>query len=150
MDGAGRTAVSAEARELVRRSGLLLTDRAEPLRHSERHCAVRRTGAPAVELSVRGPVTGCSVRAASTSPSRAGAAPVTAISRTRSHHSAAVRGHGAEEGAAVVRVYRHPLFRPSLGHVLVTLRMNPDTVELEEGFTRDLRGINHLGTGAWR
>lgn len=39
------------------------------------------------------------------------------------------------------------LFRPSLGHVLVTLRLDPDTVELEEGFTRDLRGIGHLGTG---
>ncbi|WP_255431333.1 DUF5655 domain-containing protein [Streptacidiphilus sp. PB12-B1b] len=39
------------------------------------------------------------------------------------------------------------LFRPSLGHVLVTLRLDPDTVELVEGFTRDLRGIGHLGTG---
>ncbi len=39
------------------------------------------------------------------------------------------------------------VFRPSLGQVLVTLRLDPDTVELEEGFTRDLRGIGHLGTG---
>ncbi|GAB2935073.1 hypothetical protein GCM10027028_38490 [Streptomyces sundarbansensis] len=27
------------------------------------------------------------------------------------------------------------------------LRLDPDTVELEEGFTRDMRGIGHLGTG---
>ncbi|MET9182275.1 hypothetical protein ABZX88_29280 [Kitasatospora aureofaciens] len=27
------------------------------------------------------------------------------------------------------------------------LRLDPDTVELEEGFTREMRGIGHLGTG---
>jgi len=54
VDGSGHTAVSAEARELVRRSGLLLADRAELLRRSERHCAVCRTGKPVVELSVCG------------------------------------------------------------------------------------------------
>ncbi|MEU6973740.1 DUF5655 domain-containing protein [Kitasatospora aureofaciens] len=41
------------------------------------------------------------------------------------------------------------IFRPSVSHraILVFLRLDPDTVELEEGFTRDVRGIGHLGTG---
>ncbi|MFJ2649452.1 DUF5655 domain-containing protein [Streptomyces sp. NPDC087420] len=39
------------------------------------------------------------------------------------------------------------LFRPSYGVILVYLTLDPDTVELEEGFTRDMRGIGHLGTG---
>ncbi|MFJ7275410.1 DUF5655 domain-containing protein [Kitasatospora sp. NPDC098663] len=41
------------------------------------------------------------------------------------------------------------VFRPSPSHraLLVYLRLDPDTVELEEGFTRDVRGIGHLGTG---
>ncbi|MFD5433976.1 hypothetical protein ACFWJ4_17710 [Kitasatospora sp. NPDC127067] len=41
------------------------------------------------------------------------------------------------------------LFRPSVSHraILVYLRLDPDSVELEEGFTRDVRGIGHLGTG---
>ncbi|MFE4358510.1 MULTISPECIES: DUF5655 domain-containing protein [Streptomycetaceae] len=41
------------------------------------------------------------------------------------------------------------IFRPSVSHraILVYLRLNPDSVELEEGFTRDVRGIGHLGTG---
>ncbi|MEU4582947.1 DUF5655 domain-containing protein [Kitasatospora aureofaciens] len=41
------------------------------------------------------------------------------------------------------------VFRPSVSHraLLVYLRLDPDTVELEEGFTRDVRGIGHLGTG---
>ncbi|WP_030459362.1 DUF5655 domain-containing protein [Kitasatospora sp. NRRL B-11411] len=41
------------------------------------------------------------------------------------------------------------IFRPSPQHraVLVYLPLDPDTVELEEGFTRDMRGIGHLGTG---
>ncbi|MFF2142228.1 hypothetical protein [Kitasatospora sp. NPDC058190] len=41
------------------------------------------------------------------------------------------------------------IFRPSPSHraILVYLRLDPDTVELEEGFTRDVRGIGHLGTG---
>ncbi len=41
------------------------------------------------------------------------------------------------------------IFRPSTAHraILVYLRLDPDTVELEEGFTRDMRGIGHLGTG---
>ncbi|MFF4819388.1 hypothetical protein ACFY2K_32995 [Kitasatospora sp. NPDC001309] len=41
------------------------------------------------------------------------------------------------------------IFRPSESHrvILVYLRLDPDTVDLEEGFTRDMRGIGHLGTG---
>ncbi|MCX4752432.1 DUF5655 domain-containing protein [Kitasatospora purpeofusca] len=41
------------------------------------------------------------------------------------------------------------IFRPSPSHraILLYLRLDPDTVELEEGFTRDMRGIGHLGTG---
>lgn len=41
------------------------------------------------------------------------------------------------------------IFRPSASHraILTYLRLDPDTVELEEGFTRDVRGIGHLGTG---
>jgi predicted transport protein len=31
--------------------------------------------------------------------------------------------------------------------ILVYLTLDPDTVEFEEGFTRDMRGIGHLGTG---
>jgi predicted transport protein len=39
------------------------------------------------------------------------------------------------------------IFRPKHGAILVYLRLDPDTVALEEGFTRDMRGIGHLGTG---
>ncbi|MGC9382642.1 DUF5655 domain-containing protein [Streptomyces sp. MH13] len=39
------------------------------------------------------------------------------------------------------------LFRPKHEAILVFLRLDPDSVELEEGFTRDMRGIGHLGTG---
>ncbi|MFB7950046.1 hypothetical protein ACFC6L_34650 [Kitasatospora phosalacinea] len=41
------------------------------------------------------------------------------------------------------------IFRSSTQHraVLVYLPLDPETVELEEGFTRDMRGIGHLGTG---
>lgn len=31
--------------------------------------------------------------------------------------------------------------------ILLNLRLNPDTIDLEEGFTRDMRGIGHFGTG---
>lgn len=31
--------------------------------------------------------------------------------------------------------------------ILLHLRLNPDNVELEEGFTRDMRGVGHFGTG---
>lgn len=39
------------------------------------------------------------------------------------------------------------IFRPKHETILVYLRLDPDTVTLEEGFTRDMRGIGHLGTG---
>ncbi|MGJ5804929.1 DUF5655 domain-containing protein [Streptomyces europaeiscabiei] len=39
------------------------------------------------------------------------------------------------------------IFRPKHEVILVYLRVDPDTVELEEGFSRDMRGIGHLGTG---
>ncbi|MFJ1717339.1 DUF5655 domain-containing protein [Streptomyces sp. NPDC088260] len=39
------------------------------------------------------------------------------------------------------------IFRPKHEVILVYLRLDPDTVEPEEGFTRDMRGIGHLGTG---
>ena len=37
--------------------------------------------------------------------------------------------------------------RNQLGKLLVFVRVKPDTVDLEEGFTRDMRGIGHFGTG---
>ncbi len=39
------------------------------------------------------------------------------------------------------------IFRPKHEVIVVYLRVDPDTVELEEGFSRDMRGIGHLGTG---
>ncbi len=39
------------------------------------------------------------------------------------------------------------VFRPKHQVILLYLRLEPDTVELEEGFTRDMRGIGHHGTG---
>ncbi|MEU0383108.1 DUF5655 domain-containing protein [Streptomyces chartreusis] len=39
------------------------------------------------------------------------------------------------------------IFRPKHGAILVYLKIDPDTVELEDGFSRDMRGIGHLGTG---
>ncbi|MEU9261574.1 DUF5655 domain-containing protein [Streptomyces sp. NPDC048212] len=39
------------------------------------------------------------------------------------------------------------IFRPKHEAILVYLRLDPDSVELELGFTRDMRGIGHLGTG---
>lgn len=39
------------------------------------------------------------------------------------------------------------IFRTKHQVILVYLRLDPDTVALEEGFTRDMRGIGHLGTG---
>jgi predicted transport protein len=32
-------------------------------------------------------------------------------------------------------------------HLFLTVRLNPETVDLEEGFTRDVRKIGHWGTG---
>ncbi len=37
--------------------------------------------------------------------------------------------------------------RPQTGKVLVYLKVDPEKVELEEGFTRDVRKIGHFGTG---
>jgi predicted transport protein len=37
--------------------------------------------------------------------------------------------------------------RNQLGKLLVYLRINPDTIVLEAGFSRDVRGIGHFGTG---
>lgn len=34
--------------------------------------------------------------------------------------------------------------------ILLHLRINPDTIELEEGFTRDVRDVGHYGTGGLR
>ncbi|WTH06182.1 DUF5655 domain-containing protein [Streptomyces sp. NBC_01578] len=39
------------------------------------------------------------------------------------------------------------IFRPKHEAILTYLRVDPDSVGLEEGFTRDVRGIGHLGTG---
>ncbi|MFB7273544.1 hypothetical protein [Streptomyces sp. NPDC056244] len=39
------------------------------------------------------------------------------------------------------------VFRPANKVILVYLSIDPETVELQEGFTRDMRGIGHLGTG---
>jgi predicted transport protein len=37
--------------------------------------------------------------------------------------------------------------RNQLGRILVFAKVNPDTVALEQGFTRDVRKIGHFGTG---
>lgn len=37
--------------------------------------------------------------------------------------------------------------RNQLGKLLVYVRMDPDKVTIEPGFTRDVRGIGHFGTG---
>ncbi|MEV7903031.1 DUF5655 domain-containing protein [Streptomyces anulatus] len=39
------------------------------------------------------------------------------------------------------------IFRPKHEAILVYLRLDPGSVVLEEGFSRDMRGIGHLGTG---
>ncbi|WP_033223553.1 DUF5655 domain-containing protein [Streptomyces virginiae] len=39
------------------------------------------------------------------------------------------------------------IFRPKHEAILVYLRLDPDSVVQEEGFTRDMRGVGHLGTG---
>ena len=36
---------------------------------------------------------------------------------------------------------------PGTGHLLVYVKVNPDTIPLEPGFTRDVRKIGHFGTG---
>ena len=37
--------------------------------------------------------------------------------------------------------------RPQLGTIFIYARINPETIELEKGFTRDVRKIGHYGTG---
>ena len=37
--------------------------------------------------------------------------------------------------------------RTQRGVLVLYLRLNPETVALEEGFTRDMRGVGHFGTG---
>jgi predicted transport protein len=37
--------------------------------------------------------------------------------------------------------------RPSRGALIVFLKVDPDSVELDDGFTRDVREIGHFGTG---
>ncbi|MFK0149877.1 hypothetical protein ACIQUZ_32845 [Streptomyces griseus] len=39
------------------------------------------------------------------------------------------------------------IFRPKHEGILVYLRLDPDAIELEKGFTRDMRGTGHIGTG---
>ncbi|MEW1757600.1 hypothetical protein AB0393_13930 [Streptomyces cyaneofuscatus] len=39
------------------------------------------------------------------------------------------------------------IFRPKHKTILDYVRLDPESVELEEGCTRDMRGIGHLGTG---
>ena len=36
---------------------------------------------------------------------------------------------------------------PGSGHLLVYVKVNPDTITLESGFSRDVRKIGHFGTG---
>jgi len=37
--------------------------------------------------------------------------------------------------------------RPQTKHILLFVKINPDTITLEPGFTRDVRNIGHFGTG---
>ena len=36
---------------------------------------------------------------------------------------------------------------PSTGKLSVYVKVDPDSIELQEGFTRDVRNIGHFGTG---
>ncbi|MEA1907413.1 MAG: DUF5655 domain-containing protein, partial [Euryarchaeota archaeon] len=36
---------------------------------------------------------------------------------------------------------------PQTKHILVYVKINPDSTELEDGFTRDVRNIGHFGIG---
>jgi len=38
-------------------------------------------------------------------------------------------------------------FYPQAKKLLVYLKINPDTIQLEDGFTRDVRSVGHFGTG---
>lgn len=37
--------------------------------------------------------------------------------------------------------------KPQVGKIIIHTKINPDTVTLEQGFTRDVRGKGHYGTG---
>ena len=37
--------------------------------------------------------------------------------------------------------------RPQNKHILVYVKIDPESITLEPGFTRDVRGIGHFGTG---
>lgn len=37
--------------------------------------------------------------------------------------------------------------RPQKGAVVVYIKVDPDAIELQNGFTRDVRDIGHFGTG---
>lgn len=37
--------------------------------------------------------------------------------------------------------------KPQIRHLKVFVKVDPDTIELEPGFTRDVRNIGHFGTG---
>ncbi|WP_269857993.1 DUF5655 domain-containing protein [Streptomyces sp. RPT161] len=38
-------------------------------------------------------------------------------------------------------------FRPAQSAIVVYLKLDPDSIDLEDGFTRDMRGVGHHGTG---
>ena len=38
--------------------------------------------------------------------------------------------------------------RNQLGKMLIFVKVDPDTVAIEQGFTRDVRKIGHFGTGS--
>ena len=57
----------------------------------------------------------------------------------------------------ILQVTTHPFKRlrnfacievhPTQGVIAVYLKVNPETVQLEKGFTQDVRNIGHFGTG---
>ncbi|MGQ1798072.1 endonuclease NucS domain-containing protein [Kocuria oceani] len=46
-----------------------------------------------------------------------------------------------------LKTFGSMMIRPGAGHVLVMLRLNPDTVQIVDGFTRDVRSTGHHGLG---
>jgi predicted transport protein len=38
-------------------------------------------------------------------------------------------------------------FRPTYGRILLFVKVDPTTIQLEPGFTRDVRNVGHFGTG---
>lgn len=45
------------------------------------------------------------------------------------------------------RLKNFTCLRPTGSHLIVWTKVDPDTVDLEEGFTRDVRNVGHYGTG---